>query len=74
MRASCAAGDDLAFQLGDPREASVRSALDFLAGRSCSTITSATREASVTPTASARRALLTPTAPTAPQREVPGFF
>jgi C-terminal processing protease CtpA/Prc len=74
VRASCAAGDDLAFQLGDPREASVRSALDFLAGRSCSTITSATREASVGPTASARRALLTPTAPTAPQREVPGFF
>jgi C-terminal processing protease CtpA/Prc len=74
VRASCAAGDDLAFQLGDPREASVRSALDFLAGRSCSTISSAAREASVTPTASARRALLTPTAPTAPQREVPGFF
>ncbi len=74
VRASCAAGDDLAFQLGDPREASVRSALDFLAGRSCSTIASAGREASVGATASGRRALLTPDAPTAPQREVPGFF
>lgn len=74
VRASCSAGDDLAFQLGDPREASVRSALDFLAGRSCSTISAASREASVGATTTGRRALLTPDAPTAPQREVPGFF
>ena len=76
VQASCSAPDDLAFQLGDPREASVRSALDFLAGRSCSTISSVTRQASVTPTpvAASRRELLTPNAPTAPQREVPGLF
>ncbi|WP_375402730.1 S41 family peptidase [uncultured Sphingomonas sp.] len=74
VRASCAAADDLAFQLGDPREASVRSALDFLAGRSCSTITSEARTASVGPVPSGRRELLMPGAPTAPQREVPGFF
>ncbi len=74
VQASCAAADDLAFPLGDPREASVRSALDFLAGRSCSTISSATREASLSATASGRRELLTPDAPTTPQREVPGLF
>src|SRR3546814_4752087 len=30
---SCAANDDLGFPLGDPREASVRAAIDFLAGK-----------------------------------------
>ena len=75
VQASCSAADDLAFPLGDPREASVRSALDFLAGRGCSTITAAAREASLGPTAAGRRRdLLTPDAPTVPQREVPGFF
>src|SRR3546814_2419651 len=34
---SCAANDDLAFPLGDPREASVRAAIDFLAGNACTT-------------------------------------
>ncbi|HEX9947627.1 MAG TPA: S41 family peptidase, partial [Allosphingosinicella sp.] len=32
---TCQAGDELARQLGDPQEASVRQALDYLAGRSC---------------------------------------
>ncbi|WP_375429216.1 S41 family peptidase [uncultured Sphingomonas sp.] len=74
VRATCAAGDDLAFPLGDAREASVRSALDFLGGRSCSTVASEARAASVGAVSAGRRALLTPDAPTAPQREVPGFF
>src|SRR3546814_5810150 len=34
---SCAANDDLGFPLGDPREASVRAAIDFLAGNACTT-------------------------------------
>ncbi len=38
MEASCQAPDDIAHQLGDPLEASTRSALDFLAGRACSSI------------------------------------
>jgi carboxyl-terminal processing protease len=79
MESSCQAGDDLTHQLGDPLEASTRSALDFLAGRSCSAIasggqgTQAAKQAS-TASASVLRELLTPERPTTPQREVPGFF
>ncbi|ASJ90389.1 S41 family peptidase [Porphyrobacter sp. CACIAM 03H1] len=36
---TCRAGDDLARPLGDPREASIAAALDFLAGRACTPIT-----------------------------------
>ena len=39
VEASCAAGDDITRQLGDPQEASTRAALDFLAGRPCTAIT-----------------------------------
>lgn len=38
MEATCQAGDDIGYQLGDPRESSIRTALDFLAGRSCTPI------------------------------------
>ncbi|WP_083671846.1 S41 family peptidase [Sphingomonas montana] len=73
--ASCAAGDDLAFPLGDPRESSVARALDFLAARPCTPI-------SPTPSATAGLSgralggmeLLMPSTPTAAQREVPGLF
>jgi len=72
VEASCRAGDDIAYPLGDPREASTRAALDFLAGRSCTPIagggqtTLALREAP--------RALLAPERPSTLQREVPGAF
>ncbi|MDB5705384.1 MAG: peptidase, partial [Sphingomonas bacterium] len=75
VEASCQAGDDLAHPLGDPLESSTRSALDFLAGRSCSAISSSLAHtalaAGVTPS---RRELLTPERPDTPQREVPGLF
>ncbi|PAX07173.1 S41 family peptidase [Sphingomonas lenta] len=74
VRATCRAGDDLNFPLGDPREASVRAALDFLGGRPCSTIASAAREASVQAVGQGRRELLTPERPSVVQREVPGAF
>ena len=82
MEASCQANDDITHQLGDPLEASTRSALDFLAGRSCSVITasapqsSSARSASsaTTPLPAAPRELLTPDRPSTPQREVPGLF
>ena len=38
MPNTCSAGDDLATQLGDPNEASIKVALDFLGGRSCTPI------------------------------------
>ena len=71
VQASCAAGDDVKYQLGDPREASVRQALDFLAGTPCTPI-------AVGQTSQALRVsqpqLLRPTEPTIGQREVPGLF
>jgi carboxyl-terminal processing protease len=67
---TCQATDDIAFPLGDPREASVARALDFLAGRSCTPITAGQTSQRL----SDRRQLLTPAAPNAAQREVPGLF
>ena len=73
MEATCQAGDDIAHPLGDPTEASIRAALDFLGGRSCTRIaagggigTEGVREGP--------RQLLTPERPTTMQREVPGTF
>ncbi|WP_033074258.1 S41 family peptidase [Sphingopyxis sp. MWB1] len=76
---SCAASDDLGLPLGDPREASVRTAIDFLAGRSCvARISEAgTRTASTRGAASAGPAvpaLLSVANPTTAQRELPGLF
>ena len=82
VEASCRAEDDIRFPLGDPREASTRQAIDFLAGRTCtpisaSPITSSARTAGQATTATlpdAGRELLTPDHPSTPQREVPGLF
>lgn len=76
--ATCAAADDVTFQLGDPREASTRAALDFLAGRQCtpirtSTLTATTQGFRDSPPQQSRE-LLTPDAPSPAQREVPGLF
>ena len=72
MEASCQAKDDLAFQLGDPQEASVAQALGFLDGRSCNAIPAgATTQAA---TGEGRRILLSPERPDTAQREVPGLF
>jgi C-terminal processing protease CtpA/Prc len=71
MEATCSAGDDYTKPLGDPSEASVKAALDFLAGRSCSPISSGGQTAL---SASGSRNLIRPAAPTAVQREVPGAF
>ena len=76
VEASCRAGDDISLPLGDPREASTRAALDFLAGRSCTAITSSgpSTLALRTATAETARELLTPERPSTVQREVPGAF
>ena len=75
---SCAANDDLGLPLGDAREASVRAAIDFLAGRSCTTRIA---EASVGAAAQANNVrvqaepeMLVPARPSAAQRELPGLF
>jgi carboxyl-terminal processing protease len=75
---SCAANDDLSVPLGDPREASVRAAINFLAGNACTT-----RIADASVGASARSSriaaapepeMLTLERPSAAQRELPGLF
>jgi hypothetical protein len=74
---SCAAADDPSFPLGDPREASVRAAIDFLAGNAC---TARIAEASAGALARGGRALaaepemLIAQTPRAAQRELPGLF
>lgn len=75
---SCAAGDDLSFPLGDAREASVRTAIDFLAGRACTTrIAEASVGAQSLRSATPKFAepeMLVPQTPRAAQRELPGLF
>jgi carboxyl-terminal processing protease len=70
VRTSCQAADSLSRPLGDPQEASLRSALDFLAGRSCTAIASGGQSSQ----SAGGRNMLTPAAPTVAQREVPGLF
>jgi len=70
VEASCSAGDDFTRPLGDPAEASVKVALDFLAGRSCSAIASGGQS----PQAAGRMNVLQPDQPSTVQREVPGAF
>ncbi len=85
MGATCRASDDLSRQLGDPAEASTRAALDFLAGRACTSILAApggdvadgsgpTPQAGSAALAARPMELLRPQRPTTPQREVPGLF
>lgn len=78
---TCRAADDLGRPLGDPAEASLRTALDFLAGRSCTPIGAAAGASGARDQAMSTRAtlpdgrmLLTPREPNAAQREVPGLY
>jgi C-terminal processing protease CtpA/Prc len=76
---TCAATDDYTHQLGDPQEAMVARALDFLAGRSCTPISaSQARTASVDGAPGGRRGdgrqLLMRQRGGTTDREVPGSF
>jgi len=80
---SCQAADDISLPLGNPGEASTARALGFLAGASCTPITSssgastAAQRAQVSPFGkplTPARELLMPEQPTPAQREVPGSF
>lgn len=82
MDATCSAPDDLNQQLGDAAEMSISVALDYLAGRSCTPIATASAASGRTATindglnySEARdRKLLQPKRPSPAQREVPGLF
>ena len=75
---SCAANDDLTLPLGDPREASIRAAIDFLAGNACTTriadanARTASRDRRFA--VAAPPTMLVPDRPSAAQRELPGLF
>ena len=73
MEASCQAGDDLAYPMGDPREASTRSALDFLQGKSCTRIGASGGIGTLAIKAKPRKLIVPADASTA-QRETPGLF
>lgn len=72
MEASCQAGDDLAYPMGDPREASTRSALDFLQGKSCTRIGAS--GGITTMSIKKPRELIVPADASTAQRETPGLF
>ncbi|MFC3581586.1 S41 family peptidase [Sphingomonas hylomeconis] len=75
VEASCRAGDDLSRPMGDPAEASTRQALDFLAGRACTPISTAPVANARSAAAAGRPAeLLSSMRPNTAQREVPGLF
>jgi hypothetical protein len=78
MQVTCAAFDDISRPLGDPGEAMIRTALDFLAGRSCTPIsarTGATASAGVRVGTPARREALVPESPRSTiERELPGAY
>lgn len=69
---TCAAQDDIRFQLGDPRETMVATALDFLAGRPCTPIVGG----AATTLRVTDDGLLEPALPqrSVAQHEVPGLF
>lgn len=73
MRTTCAAPDDIARPLGDPTEASLRSALDFIAGKTCTPVTAGQQQQADGQRAD-RRVVPLPKAPNVAQREVPGLF
>lgn len=81
---TCRAGDDLLRPFGDPREASIAAALDFLGGRTCTAFSASAQGADKGTDAEGQRArqgldlpereLLQPQRPNAAQHELPGLF
>jgi C-terminal processing protease CtpA/Prc len=69
VQASCRAPDDISKPLGDPQEASIRSALDYLAGRSCTPISTGATAQAVRP--GDRRDLLQPSNRARPSARCP---
>lgn len=72
MPNTCIASDDIFTPLGDPSEASIATALDFLAGRSCTAISA--EGLRTTQSVGAEKRLLQPDQPSAAQYQIPGLF
>jgi C-terminal processing protease CtpA/Prc len=74
FQSTCSAQDDITRPFGDPQEAMIKTALDFLAGRPCGAPISGGGITAQAVGKTSTRELLTPAAPDPVQREVPGFF
>lgn len=70
--ATCSADDDIFHPLGDPAESSVATALNWLNGGSCSTITASTGK--TTQSVKRKHFLVQPVRPNAAQAWMPGLF
>jgi hypothetical protein len=70
FKATCSAQDDITRPLGDPQEAMIRTALDFLAGRQCTPIGTGGTTAQGAGKASTQ--MILPKAPDAAPPEMPG--
>lgn len=68
---TCRANDDLSTPLGDPAEASIAVALDFIAGRSCTAISASGVQGTL---GASNMPALQPDRPNAAQHEIPGLF
>ena len=73
MPRTCAAADDFLVPLGDPREASISAALDFLAGRSCTAIGAAGKDGTVQAPLPESELMMS-SEPSAAQLRIPGLF
>lgn len=81
---TCRAGDDIFRPLGDPSEASIAAALDFLGGRSCTAFSASGSDGLAGGLSKGQRArigldlperaMLQPERPNAAQFEIPGLF
>ncbi len=75
VEASCRAGDDIRYAMGDPREASTRAALDFLQGKSCTPITASASTGVTAQAAGGREPIVRDLQTLSPaQRDVPGLY
>ncbi len=85
MPNTCRAGDDITRPLGDPSEASIAAALDFLGGRACTPISGAASDSNMAvglPQGQSERIgldlpnreMLQPKRPSPAQHEMPGLF
>jgi hypothetical protein len=74
VEASCQASDDYGHQLGDASETSVRTALDWLAGRGCTPIGASASAARTTGLFAASQRPLVAVTPTVAQRDTPGLY
>ena len=70
---TCRAQDDIFAQLGDPREDSIATALDFIAGRTCTPFATSAKDGTVL---GRERQLdaVQPARPNTAQRDIPGLF